>query len=179
MDRKEITSNKDLKVFIPQKSTADKLAKRSLEELGYKVLLSQEEAQYLVLNDLCQSFDINDYREELRKALKDGQKIVLLSKKQLSYFCFRNPDGYDGNYSKSYLTALKFNILKEEDGLLSFEAEIGNPEEVESVLCPKVLSKALLNSVSTSSWKKLEDNDHPSLSSKKNLKYIYWKGLWY
>ena len=177
MEKKSITSNYDLKIFVASEENSSLLARRALRELGYDVLDEQDKAQYLVFNDLDKKFDINLHREELNNALKNGQKIIFLSKKQLPFFCFKDPESYELKICKSYLTHLRFNLLKEKDNLLMFEAEIENSEaELDNQLCPKLLSKALLAS---STWKRHDKFDSPTPLMKKDAEYIYWNGLWY
>lgn len=177
-----VVSNQDLRIFVAEKSEADTLAKRALGELGYKIAEEQEKAEYLALNDLPSSFDINDYRKELKAALELGQKIVLLACKQLTFFYFNDPGKDDGKSQKPYVTKLKLNSLTlDKGGKILFEAEIGNPAGIHSDICPKILSHSILETIFPDDWTKCEEDAPPTskMKMKKSKKYVYWKGLWY
>lgn len=99
-------NNSDIKIFPCSVRNRD-LISLLLKDIGYTICDNMYDAQYILIDDLSDEFDINFYRSELKHAL-DNDKVISILSKGLPYFVTQ----YEGEI---YFGTLYLNITLASD----------------------------------------------------------------
>ena len=160
--------NSDIKLYVVVNAVHPRRTaqlKEDLSKLGYDLPEFQKDAGCLLLDDLSrEDFEINFYRDYLKKALENDQTILLLSQ-GVPFFC-----KYDGGL---YFTKLHVDCYGSAKAMLSYHTE--NPPGYKSDIKPVIFIPGDRAIVEAIEWNK----PYPPQRDKHSSCLRVWKGLYY